>query len=134
MLRRQIGDHVDEMAGIKGFRHMDLKARGENGVAIDRRRVRRQRDGRHKPPTLAITSADPTDQSVTVVIGHPDIGYENVGPGLVVRCKRFGYRGCGAHGTALRLEQNSKQLASIVVILDDEDVEPSKTVRIRRTV
>src|SRR5689334_5714669 len=80
VLRRQIGDHVDEMAGIKGFRHMDLKAGGENGVTINRRRVRRQRDSRYEPPALAVTSADPTDQSVTVVIGHPDIGHENVGP------------------------------------------------------
>jgi hypothetical protein len=37
MLRGQIGDHGDEMAGIKWLRHVDLKAGGQNRIAVDSR-------------------------------------------------------------------------------------------------
>ena len=79
MLGCQIGNDVDEMAGVKRFGHVDLKAGGKNRIAIDGCGVGRKGDGRYETSALTIASTDPSDQGITVVIGHSDIGNENVG-------------------------------------------------------
>jgi len=99
---------------------VQVEARQESAVPILDHGIRRQSDGGDAPDALRRRRTDLLDERVAVLLGHADVGDEDVRDGAFeLRERRVGAGG-DLNDHAARLEQHLEELACIRLVVDDE--------------
>ena len=120
-------DGAYEPDGIDRLGHVQLKAGLQRTLAILQTSVGRERDGGNL--CVGATGAHRLQQDVAVGAGHADVAHQHVHRAAIQRGERLVGRGREADPGPGLLEGQPREIARVLLVVDDQHVQPRQVAR-----